>query len=780
FYPPEGVGLAQDDLLLRRLEYIDRLGALFTLRLDLYSRRDLAKDGRTTLDDLIGAAARVRVNLEDAAGGEDGIRWFHGIIAEFARVRSDTSNLFQYEAIVVPAAWLLTQNRDCRIFQDPPNSVLDIVTSILDEHGITVINSVDAAQHRGRTYCVQYRESDFDFISRLMEDEGLYYHFEHQASGCSMVLCDGAEDHDAFPGYAVVLDGGRPTDDIPNKSVSALSIRHRFHASRSIVTDYDHLAQSNRNPSAISASATPTYDVVEYPGAFHRPVGQTAQVTAYADLRRKSAETRTRIVAGESPSTGLVTGCLVSFDAGHAATDYLITDTRLVIRSNDFESSDPGPGGDYGTVAETQFEAIDASVRFVPERTTPRPIVHGVQTAIVVGDPGEHGDPPETDEFGRVRVRFHWDGYGREAAGAAYRSCWVRVSQLWAGKTWGAMTLPHKGQEVIVDFEEGDPDRPIITGRVYNRATMPYLDPQENVNRFVLRDLGENRMTMDSTDGRQSIEFFSPAASSALTIGHKDVSSDGHPDGVDIDPSRPDGTIDEEIRGVKIRTDEHFACVTNKDVIFDVREAWNQRIHGAHHDPTGDGDGVNAWNTVIDNGDAKIVVEHGSLNIDVRGSADTYEHIDLLGGGTGNLNLHVKNDYTEVVDGDLSSSVGGHEDRLNMGADAKATLGATNELYVGEKGELHIGLKFEAFIGGQIELNLALQGEVTVAGKLEVNAGGVYTWEFGPHLDNNPTVDMKKVSALINDAAVALDNCKSAHIKKAAMALTQASIHMYV
>ncbi|MCA9291149.1 MAG: type VI secretion system tip protein VgrG, partial [Phycisphaerales bacterium] len=307
FYPPDGIGLGEDDLLLRRLDCIDRLGTLFTLRLDLYSTRNLETDGSTSLTDLMGTAVKVRVNLEDATGGENGVRWFHGIIAEFAQVHSDTSNYFQYEAVVVPEVWLLTQNRDCRIFQAPPNSALDIVTTVLGEHSIPLINSVDASRHRDRKYCVQYRESDFDFISRLLEDEGLYYYFEHLEAGCSMVLCDGPEDHDAYPGYDTVLDGGRPTDDIPGKTVTARSVRHRYHASRYIVTDYDYLAQSNRNPSAVSASQTATYDVVEYPGNFHRPSDQTAQVTDYADLRRKSVETRTQVVAGTSSSTGLVT-----------------------------------------------------------------------------------------------------------------------------------------------------------------------------------------------------------------------------------------------------------------------------------------------------------------------------------------------------------------------------------------------------------------------------------------------------------------------------------------
>ncbi|MCA9291258.1 MAG: type VI secretion system tip protein VgrG, partial [Phycisphaerales bacterium] len=464
-------------------------------------------------------------------------------------------------------------------------------------------------------------------------------------------------------------------------------------------------------------------------------------------------------------------GSFVKFDSANSAKEYLLIGTHLSVRSNDFESNDAGGDGTYGTVAQTTFEAIDASVRFVPERKTAIPTVQGVQTAIVIGAPGDKGDPPSTDEYGRVRVRFHWDGFGREDASADYKSCWVRVSQMWAGKTWGAMTLPHKGQEVIVDFEEGDPDRPIITGRVYNQATMPYLVPQDNVNRFVLRDLGENRMTMDSTDGRQSIELYSPTATSALTIGHKDVSSTGHADGVDIDPSRPGGTVDDDIQGVKIKTAQHFACVTNKDVIFDVQERWNQRIHGTNQDPTGNRDAPNAWETVINNGDATIKLENGSLNLKVLGGSNGKFDMDV----DHNFDLYVKNNYTELTDGDFSSTVGGHGDRLNHSNATSATLGSTNDLFIGEKGSLHIGLDFSAFIGGKVSFVLALEAALNIAGKAEANIGGSIAIDVAKRIEYTIFPKIEKNGTDLKNDLISLKNTTGAALKQAAISMAKSS-----
>jgi len=456
-----------DDLYLQRMRITEELGRL--------SRGDallVGADENLAFEDLLGHDVTVTLELPE---GEQ--RFFHGFVTDLTyvgRVGRDC----QYRATVQPYLWFLTRTSDCRIFQKM--TVPDIVKQVLDDHGFSDIDSKITGTFREWEYCVQYRETAFNFISRLLEQEGIYYYFRHEEGKHTLVLCDGLSAHEPVSGYETVsyIPPSRSRDTEEGR-ILAWAFAEGIESGTYVMTDFDPLKPST--DLEVRSQGTQSHDhsdheVFDFPGEYVT----TDEGDHYVQARMEEVSGRFHVAQGMGRARGMATGGLFTLEdypLDSQNIEYLITGATYDLlnpeRETRTESREPA--------FEMTFKAIPSEQRFVPSRTTPKPSVPGPQTAFVTGPSGEE---IWTDEHGRVKVQFHWDRVGAEDENT---TCWLRVSEAWAGGAWGTSFLPRIGHEVIVDFLEGDPDRPLVTGRVYNAQNVPpYSLPDDKTQSGIL------------------------------------------------------------------------------------------------------------------------------------------------------------------------------------------------------------------------------------------------------------------------------------------------------
>lgn len=446
--------LGPDKLILAEMGGSEELGRLFDYELQLTS-----DDPAIDLNQLLGKP--MSLNLQLAAGST---RYFHGIVARCSQ-SVDQGQFASYRVTLRPWLWLLTRTSDCRIFQHL--SAPQIIKQVFRDLGFSDFEDALSRSYREREYCVQYRETSFDFVSRLMEEEGIYYYFRHEQARHVLVLADAYGAHHKAPGYETVPfyppDGQHRERD----HINDWHLAQEVQPGSLELNDYDFQRPSARidvrsaMPRPHQAGDYPLYD---YPGAY----AQTQDGEHYARTRLESLQSLHERVELRGNARGLGSGHLFSlsgFSRPDQNREYLIVAARYYVHQERLESG----GGSGAPQFESNLSCIDAQQSFRQVGSTLRPIVKGPQTAVVVGPAGEE---IWTDQYGRVKVHFHWDRHDQSNENS---SCWIRVSQATAGKSWGAIQVPRIGQEVIVSFLEGDPDRPIITGRVYNaEQAVPY------------------------------------------------------------------------------------------------------------------------------------------------------------------------------------------------------------------------------------------------------------------------------------------------------------------
>lgn len=488
-------------LLCRRMVAKEQLGRLFEFRLELLSLNASLK-----LEDLLAQNVTVTCNFPDQRE-----RHFNGDVVQFCQTAESQDRYFCYEAVLQPSLWFLTCTTDCRIFQQ--KTVPDIIKAVLDEHGITDVKKSLQRTYRQLEYCVQYGESDFHFISRLMELAGIYYYFEHQQGKHTLVLADSLSAHDQVPNsYEIpfmLRRDGYAVDHI-------FDWRHsqRVQSGVYVANDFDFERPRTvleRQSLIKRKHAKPSLEVYNYPGGYT----QSSDGDFYSRTRIEELQAAYEIIEGKTNTAPFSTGMLFKLTGFHREDqnrEHLITgathelkmeiDTAAATSSGQLKSQ-------AGLYYDCSFTAIDSQQPFRSPCITPKPVVRGPQTAMVVGKQGEE---IWTDSHGRVKVQFHWDRLGKNDENS---SCWLRVAQIWAGKQWGAMHIPRIGQEVIVDFLEGDPDSPIITGRVYNgESTVPYDLPANQTqsglkSRSTKEGSGEtfNELRFEDKKGEEEIYF---------------------------------------------------------------------------------------------------------------------------------------------------------------------------------------------------------------------------------------------------------------------------------
>lgn len=450
--------LGDGALLLRSMHGSEALGQPFRYRLELSTT-----DPDIDFNSVLGKTMTVELELGD---GET--REFTGHVTEFSLAGGDGRNVL-YRAELRPWLELLSYRRNCRIFQH--QTVPDVVKRVFRDYGYADFEELLSESYRAWDYLVQYRESDFDFVSRILEQEGIYYYFKHRGGVHVLVLSDSRSAHEAVAGYETIpYFPPSQADRRERDHVDSWHLTQRIQPGKVAASDFDF---TRPKVSLLAERAEPEekvgadYEAYDFPGEYLTAEDGNKEVRVR--LEAHHAEQEVAQAAGNA--AGVMAGAVFSlsgFPRGDQNKEYLVVGVDHQIEVNADESG----GGGAAASLRCQFSAIDARRPYRSPRRTRKPVVEGPQTAVVVGPRGEE---IYTDNYGRVKVKFHWDRIGN---GDENTSCWVRVAQIWAGANFGGMYIPRIGQEVIVDFLEGDPDRPIITGRVYNFDNeVPYQLP---------------------------------------------------------------------------------------------------------------------------------------------------------------------------------------------------------------------------------------------------------------------------------------------------------------
>jgi type VI secretion system secreted protein VgrG len=486
-----GTPLGDDKLLLRSFSFNEALGRMFHIQAEV-----LSEDAGIDFDKIIGQNVTIRLNVRN-----DATRYFNGCVASFKMV-SNLDRFARYQAVIVPNLWFLTRTSNCRIFQD--KSVPDIIKDVLKERGVGDIEESLSASYLPWEYCVQYRETDFNFVSRLMEQEGIYYYFKHDNGKHTIVLTDDASSHKPLLDYESIDYRTEVQSDSGGECLSDWVIRRELQAVDYVLKDFDfkkpatdlsvHAGMARKHTAA-------DFEMFDYPGEYD----ERSEGDRYSKVRLQELQSQFEVGQASGDVRGISAGFTFELE-NHPRADqnrkYLATAVQYVIESEEFDTSGGATAGFHCTC---QVSAIPADAQFRSSRTTIKPLIQGPQTAIVVGPDGEE---IYTDEHGRVKLKFHWDRYSKADQDS---SCWIRVAQLWAGKKWGAMYLPRIGQEVIVEFLDGDPDQPIITGRVYNGdAPPPYPLPDEKTKSTLKSNsskggAGFNELRFEDKKGEEQI-----------------------------------------------------------------------------------------------------------------------------------------------------------------------------------------------------------------------------------------------------------------------------------
>lgn len=665
----------EDYLLLRRLVVEESLSkpfrcvaSLVSERLDLDPTEILGKPISVTLhpppepqnESLLGAAAGA---LLGGGGDEPKDRFFHGIVTLFRLgaavmdTRGGEGGFRAYNAEFIPRFGMLQYTSNCRIFQQ--KTVLDIIDAVMDDHGLSKGSDYSTSDvsgpltKRSWDYCVQYNESDLQFLSRLMEEVGIYYYFEHEESKHKLVLCD-KESLSIKTHEMSFRTSSRVMAD--PKEIRSWEDRYLFQTGKLAFSDFDYRETASdltvSKESSEGHDETKEFELFEYPVPYQTSkadvYGTKSDGTKLADIHMQVLDFQRHLILGSSSQRELMPGHLLKItEQQRIGNEEEEGEKHLVISVRHEMQQEPlpfGRGRHGGLSYSNSFTCLPPNIPYRPARVTPKPRMYGPQTAIVVGaqafsSSNKNDQEVMTDKLGRVKVQFPWDrrqGQGEKKYESC--SCWIRVAQGAAGAGWGMINVPRKGEEVIVDFLNGDPDQPIITGRVYN--------PQ-NKNPYALHESSPSIPLVEGGDNR------------AYLSGFKSCS------GKDGDPSKNYNELRFQDRKGKehvyFHAEKDFVrVVENKDVLIvsDKSTISNDRIEKVTKDTKDGSQTIEIYKDrtiTIQTGDEKIEVSEGDRAIEVKKgehTIDVAKDITITSGK--NINVEAQNDKIELVVGQSS------------------------------------------------------------------------------------------------------------------------------
>ncbi|HQZ82888.1 MAG TPA: type VI secretion system tip protein TssI/VgrG [Pyrinomonadaceae bacterium] len=502
---------SNEEVVILRLRATEGMSQLYTFELDLiHDEEEVGVEPfNITPDQVLNKPMSVAVNQRDGAN-----RFFSGICSRFSQGSRD-ERFSKYRAIVRPQVWLLTQSSHNRIFQNL--SIPDVLAKVLDGFNPSLRLQ---GHYEPRNYCVQYRETDWDFASRLMEEEGIFYFFEHTSSGHTLVIADADPAIASCPSKAEIpyITDISVNPDEWEGAINSFQVSNQIRTGKYRVRDHQFQLPTNsleaEQMSRFDVNGNRDNEIYGYPGEFAKlfdginssggeQPSELSKVFAARqhtiDVRQQEIDVAYKSAIGSADSCALIPGFRFKLTTHPTAEN---NRNHTIVSTKTEALQDPGYVSDEARVRAyiVNFTSIpqgEGQAQYRPPRMTERPIMHGCQTAVVVGPAGEE---IFVDKFGRVKVQFHWDRDGQNNAAS---SCWLRVGTSIAGNKWGTMFIPRIGQEVLVDFLQGDPDQPIITGSVYNPETMPHYD----LPKFKTLTYIKTRTSPDDGKGFNEIRF---------------------------------------------------------------------------------------------------------------------------------------------------------------------------------------------------------------------------------------------------------------------------------
>lgn len=670
--------LGEDVLLLQKFSGTETLSRDFA-----YSVSVLSYDDSVDGDKIVGKRVTCSYYCE-----EDRWRYFNGFVSrfEYAGQVQEPTHLTAYELEVVPWLWFLKHNMDCQIFQEM--TAPDIIKQIFQEAGFNDFRQELTENYATHEYRVQYRETDFDFVSRLMEEEGIFYYFEHTEDKHTLVMCDSPAGY-----FSLDETDVRYTEVASTRFRQLSSWRHVYQFRPGKVARKDFNFKKPTDPlntdkkSKIKYENTSNLEIYDYPGRYD----ETSKGDRLTNVRLQELEAEHDHVVGSGFYLTFTPGGKFEVHdharSGEAGKSYALIEVYTEFHSNlGFESF---TGEDF----LNHFRCIASDVTFRPARITPKPIVEGPQTAIVVTD----GQEIVVDEHARVKVQFHWDRYGQKDINS---SCWIRVTQHHAGGSWGMIDIPRQNEEVIVSFLEGDPDQPIITGRVYNgdnRSPFDLKGAGNNAKNKTRRGNitktyegeGYNELSMDDTDGKEQVRIHAQYDMDTAVLNDSRTRIFGNKHqviGWEKDGQKGGSQYE------RIWEDKHV----------NVKRDQVEHIEGNAQLMIGNGDAENG-------GKLEIVVEK--------------QEVKKVGDG----GIHTD------VDGPVITKIGGNKS-LEIGGDYMRKVGGSMGMQAGTTGEIHLkaGMKVVIEAGtGQVSINgpggfiCIDQTGVTIQGTMvKINSGG--------------------------------------------------------
>lgn len=609
--------LGEDELIVESFSGKDEISRLFTYTLELESLNP-----NINYDDIVSKNVTLSILLPDQSK-----RFINGHVNRFVQ-STESGDMSTYQMEMVPWLWFLTQTTDLRIFQE--KSVPDIIKQIFDDAGFSgkYTDSLSGS-YDPREYCVQYRETDFNFVSRLMEEEGIFYFFKHEDGDHKLILGDASSAHSPIEpaGDLEFFLGGEETT--PRPAVTQISCEQSIRPTAVSYKDFDFKKPST--DLTVKEEKNSKHEIYDYPGNYRvRAAGEHL-----AKVRLEEENTTRKLFYGSTTDRRLAPGFtakLIDHPRDDFNATYLIT---MVHQSGNQTEED--------VTYECNFELIPEDTPFRASKITEKPVVTGLQTAIVTGPSGEE---IWLDKYGRIKVQFHWDREGKKDEKS---SCWIRVAQNWAGKNWGIVFHPRIGQEVIVHFEEGDIDRPLVTGRIYNEELMP---PYE--------------LPLNSTQS---------------TIKSRS-SKGGEPDNFN------------EIRFEDKKGEEHFLIHAEKD---HQKEVENDETHSVGHDRSKTIG--NDETTDVGNNRAENVGNDESITIGNNRTENVGKDETISIGA--NRTESVGKNETISIGANRSENVTKNE-TITIGKDKSDTIGKNLTVDIGDNSTLNVGKKDIQSIGKEL------------------------------------------------------------------------------
>lgn len=479
--------LGKDVLTLARFDATEGVSEIFEFRIEALSASD-----HIDFDQALGHNCCATLSSPD---GPD--RHFNGVMVEAEAVGA-YHELFLYRIVLRPWLWLLSRTSDCRIWHD--KTAIQIIEEVFRDRGFSDFKAVTTKSYCKIEYCVQYRETDLNFVCRLMERFGIYYFFEHSAGTHMLKLADSKSSHDAVPGHATIsyFDDLQARHDV--EYFRSWSSERQFRSGKYKLNDYDFKQPTKKlqtEKESASKYSKGQMEIYDYPGLYMEM--KDGEESAKVRLDADQAQDKRRYAIGNAIS--LFPGGFTTLDRHPLPAEkieYLILRAKHSFVAQSYRSGGSGEADYSGN-----YELHDASIPYRPPLLTPKALIHGPQTARVVGEEGQEID---VDKYGRVLLLFHWDR-------KEMKSCRVRVAQVWAGKQWGGQFIPRIGMEAVVEFLEGDPDRPLVVGAVYNGDNeFPYTLPKQKTQSGIKSDStlghgGYNELMFDDAKDSELIRM---------------------------------------------------------------------------------------------------------------------------------------------------------------------------------------------------------------------------------------------------------------------------------